>query len=76
MLGEIKMSKKAYKLEAREIILAAIGSAYEAVQTNQERGWSNHTKEDVEELQGALDGEMKRIERIFNYIPGSWHRGS
>jgi hypothetical protein len=55
------------KMVAQENLLSAIQIAFERI--------ADVPEPRREELRVAMDKQMRRVEKLFGYVPGSWQRG-
>ncbi len=53
--------------KAQDRLMDALGVAFSRLYDEE--------PEHMEEIKEAMDAQMKRIERLFGYDPGSWARG-
>lgn len=64
-----KTSKKELKEEAQSRLLSAMSIAFNQVED------TYLTREQKDALSEMMDREMKRVEKMFGYDPGSFMRG-
>lgn len=60
------MTKTEIKHKAQDEIMHAIGGRFTTLADYEEL---------TPELRDAMDAQMRRIEKLFGYDPGSWLRG-
>ena len=60
--SEVKKSKKEIKPQAQDELMSAMQTAF---------------KGSIDpEVRKEMDRQMKRVEKLFGYTQGSWHRGA
>jgi hypothetical protein len=64
------MTKTELKQEAQDALMQSMTAAFYAINDNDDM-----TEEQREALYAAADEQMRRVEKLFGYEPGSWLRG-
>jgi hypothetical protein len=62
------MTKTELKQKAQHELMSAMQAAFYSIA-------DNYDDETAAELTAAADDQMKRVEKLFGYVPGSWARG-
>ncbi len=64
------MNKTEIKHAAQDALMHGMTAAFYAINDNDDL-----TEEQKAALHAAADEQMKRVEKLFGYEPGSWIRG-
>jgi restriction endonuclease len=69
------VTKTEIKHKAQKHIMEAVQCSFDMMVSTHGGTFGTYTQDEIEAINAEMDEQMKRIEKLFGYVPGSWQRG-